>query len=756
MMKTTLAVVLTTLALTNAADGAMNPAALDEIDQVAAAGIAAGEMPGCVVLIAHGPEVVFLKAYGNRQTEPEEVPMTVDTVFDMASLTKPVATATSVMVLIDQGKVTLHDPVSKHLVEFGQNGKQGITVYQLLTHQGGLTPDNSLADYADGTSKAWERIFALGLREPPGTKFIYTDVGYIVLAELVRRVSGQDVNKFSRRNIFEPLGMDDTGYLPDASRRGQAAPTERRDDHWMQGEVHDPRAYALGGVAGHAGLFSTAEDLAIYAQMMLGDGKRGAVRVLKSETVNRMTTGYPVSNGLRGLGWDVRSGYSSNRGASFSRRAFGHGGFTGTAIWIDPGLDLTVIFLASRLHPDGKGSVNRLAGRIGTIAADAIQGESAERESVLTGIDVLVRDGFQPLDGCRVGLITNQTGVDRQGKSTVRRLSEAENVQLVALFSPEHGLQGQLDQPVVSDGHEERTGLPVHSLYGATRRPTPESLEGIDTLVFDIQDIGTRYYTYISTMGNCMQAAAEHGLRFVVLDRPNPIGGLEVAGPVLDAGRESFVAFHRLPVRHGMTIGELARMFKAELEWDLDLEVVRVEGWRRSDLWEATGLKWVNPSPNMRSPTEALLYPGIGLLETTNLSVGRGTPIPFEVIGAPWLDGVRLAESLERAKLAGVRFTPITYCPTASKFAGQVCGGLRITIADRDTFQPVRAGLEIARQLRLLYPGDWQAAAYDRLLGNRATLAAVLAGESVDEIESRYEAGLREFLGRRERFLLYD
>ena len=485
----------------------------------------------------------------------------------------------------------------------------------------------------------------------PGSRFIYSDVGFIVLAEMVHRVSGSNVHEFSRQHVFGPLGLAETGYLPDESLRQRAAATEQRDGRWMCGEVHDPRAYRLGGIAGHAGLFSTAEDLAVYGQMLLQDGQYGGVQILPAEIVAQMTTPQRVGEGLRGLGWDMRTGYSSNRGDLFSPRAFGHGGFTGTGIWIDPQLQLIVIFLSNRLHPDGKGTVNPLIGRIGTIAAAAIEPDSpsppatgtSPEGQTLTGIDVLVRNGFRELQGRRVGLITNQTGVDRAGVSTVELLRRAEGVDLKALFSPEHGLEGKLDVAKIGDTQDANTGLPVYSLYGENRSPTAESLQGLDTLVFDIQDIGARFYTYISTMGNAMRTAAEHKLRFVVLDRPNPINGVDVAGPVLDEGSQSFVGFHTLPVRHGMTVGELAAMFNEELQLGVDLQIVPVEHWRREDYFDRTGLLWVNPSPNMRSLAEAVLYPGIGLLEMTNLSVGRGTDTPFEVIGAPWLDGIQLA-----------------------------------------------------------------------------------------------------------------
>ncbi len=792
---------------------------LARIDPLVEDALREGQMAGCVVCIGRHGRVVFRKAYGFRQVLPKKERMTVDTLFDLASLTKPVATATSVLLLVERGEVRLRDRVAQYIPEFAQNGKQSITVEQLLTHQGGLVPDNPLSDYQDGPQKALERIFALKPTVEPGTRFVYSDVGFIVLGELVRRVSGQPLDVFARKNIFEPLGMKDTGFRPGPEKRRRAAATEKRDGHWMKGEVHDPRAWALGGVAGHAGLFSTADDLAVYAQMLLQGGTYRGVRVLGPRTVREMTRPRSVSSGLRALGWDVRSPYSSNRGELFTDSAFGHGGFTGTSLWVDPGLDLFVVFLSNRLHPDGKGSVNHLAGRIGTVAAAAVtveplcetaakvrprgqagpgrtvepqrRSEAAsprqpsatggsgsqhkrlrprkaapsphrkpaacvtEALGVLPGIDVLRRDQFRLLAGRRVGLITNHTGVSRNGTRTATLLHQAPQVKLVALFSPEHGLKGVEDRPNIPDAKDPELGLPVFSLYGTSRKPTAESLKGIDTLVFDIQDIGTRFYTYVSTMGLAMEAAAENGLRFVVLDRPNPINGVDVEGPVLDPNLTSFTGFHPVPVRHGMTAGELARMFAAERHLKLDLHVVPVEGWNRADYYDATGLLWVNPSPNMRSLTQALLYPGIGLLETTNLSVGRGTDTPFEVLGAPWIDPVTLARELNAQGLPGVRFVPRYFTPTASKFEGERCGGVDVVVTDRRSFRPVRTGLAIARTLRSLYPNQWDAKSFLRLLADRATHQAVLELKPLGEIEATYRDELERFRDRRKRFLLY-
>ena len=748
----------------------------DRIASLVAAAIERGDLPGCVVLVGRRAGIVFEEAYGDRSVEPERVPMTTDTLFDLASLTKPIAAATSAMVLVERGQLRLQDKVATFFPEFAAHGKQDVTIEQLLVHSAGLIPDNPLADFHDGWASAKPKICDLEPIAEPGTLFKYSDVGFILLGKIIEEISGKPVDHFAREEIYAKLGMRETGYLPSEELRTRAAPTEQRDGKWLVGEVHDPRAAKMDGVAGHAGLFSTAGDLAIYAQMMLQRGRYGDVRLLAPATVAEMTRARNIGGQRRGLGWDRASAYSRNRGETMSRQAFGHGGFTGTVIWIDPGLDLYVIFLSSRLHPDGIGDVNDLAGRIGTIAASAIVGNAntrrrtgrlsdqsngntslptdRPRKGLRLGIDVLAAEDFKQLRGKRVGLITNHTGCDSRGVTTVEWLQQAEGIELTALFSPEHGLGGKFDEHV-GDAVDERTGLPIYSLYGENRRPTSEQLAKIDVLVFDIQDIGTRFYTYISTMSLAMEAAAKAGKEFVVLDRPNPTGGTTIEGPLLDAGRESFVGCHPIPVRHGMTIGELALMIAAEKRYELNLNVVPMEGWRRDMYWHDTPLEWINPSPNMRSPVEALLYPGIGLLETTNVSVGRGTDTPFEVLGAPWLDGRRLAEVVNRRRLPGVRLVPIRFTPTASKFAGESCGGVRFVVTDWNRLRLVQLGLSIAQALRTLHRDQWEAEPYIKLLGNEAVFRRVLAGDDAASILRDVEPQLREFRERRKPFMLY-
>jgi uncharacterized protein YbbC (DUF1343 family)/CubicO group peptidase (beta-lactamase class C family) len=735
---------------------------LKQIDAAAESAIKRGDCPGAVVLVLHNDEVVFRKAYGNRSLQPEKAAMTPETVFDMASLTKPIATATSVFVLIEQGKLLLSEKVATYWPEFATNKKDAVTVEHLLLHTSGLIADNALADYKDGKAEAMKRIAALSLEAEPGTRFRYSDVGFIVLGELVERVSGKTVDEFARANVFEPLGMRDTGYRPEGRLKDRCAPTAKRDDRWLVGEVHDPRSAALGGVAGHAGLFSTADDLVRYARMILNNGELDGKRILSPLGVRLMTTAMPVPGGQRSRGWDVDTSYSAPRGELFPRgEGFGHTGFTGTSIWIDLPSKTAVIVLTNRVHISEKVQVTRLRREVANIVAGAVQGSGVRSQGpgvreVKCGIDVLEAENFERLKGRKLGLVTNHTGRDRQGRMTADVLHTADGLKLIALFSPEHGIRGELDQSNIVDSTDAKTGMPVFSLYGKRRKPDAETLKGIDTLVYDIQDIGCRFYTYISTLGNVLEAAAEHKVKVIVLDRPNPIGGLAIDGPLTDSGRESFIAYHSLPIRHGMTVGELAKMFVAERKLNVELEVVKCEGWRRGDLFDKTNLTWVNPSPNMRSLTAALLYPGIGLLETTNLSVGRGTERPFEWIGAPWLDGKKLAAALNSTDLPGVRFVPVKLTPTTSVHAKKECGGVQIIVTDWAKLNPLRTGLTVAVALRDLSPEEWETKSYDRLLVHKASFDAFKAGKSVAEIERGWAADLKTFRDRRKPFLLYN
>jgi uncharacterized protein YbbC (DUF1343 family)/CubicO group peptidase (beta-lactamase class C family) len=781
--------------------GAVSKPGLAAIDSEVEREIAQKRLPGAVVLISRNGGVVWRKAYGSRAVEPAREAMTADTIFDVASLTKIVATATSIMILVERGKVRLSDPLSNYIPEIKGEGRERITIELLLTHRAGYAPDFDLRERWTGYDEAIKRLIREPLRSPPGARFVYSDIGFIALGEVVHRVSGISLHEFARRNIFSPLGMRDTGFRPAPALFTRIAPTEKRRgqmnylgdsgdnagadaDKWLRGEVHDPTSYRMNGVAGHAGLFSTANDLAIYAQMILNNGEYRGRRVLSPLTVAEMTRPRLVNDSgwTRGLGWDINTSFSTNRGELFPLGSFGHTGFTGTSIWIDPASRMFVIFLSNRVHPDGKGDVGPLRGRVASIAAGAIndsgvisraraefanyydelvknQAQFSSTQSfdaqVLTGIDVLERDGFKQLSGMRVGLVTNHTGRNRAGRATIDVLYKAPGVKLVALFAPEHGIRGVADEKI-SDSKDEQTGLPIFSLYGETRRPKPEQLKDLDALVFDIQDIGTRFYTYISTLGHVMEEAAKAGKPVFVLDRPNPITGVTVDGPVGDPDKPSFTAYHPIPVRHGMTIGELGQLFNQERKIGCDLRVIKMDGWQRAMWLDETNLTWVNPSPNMRSLTEATLYPGVGLLETTNVSVGRGTDTPFEVVGAPWIDGQQLAAYLNGRRIAGIRFVPVRFTPSTSVHKGEECGGINLIVTDRARFRPLLNGIEIAVALRKLYPNDWKVDSYLRLLVNADTLDRLKRGQSADEIIRSWSRSLELFRSTRAKVLLYQ
>jgi uncharacterized protein YbbC (DUF1343 family) len=752
--------------------------------------IAEKKLPGAVVLVGRDDRVVWQKAIGNRSLVPSVEKMTLDTIFDVASLTKVVATNTAMMILIEEGRVRLSDRVATHIPGFERYNKGDITVRHLMTHTSGLRPDVDLGDMWTGYDRAIELAVEEVPTARPGEQFVYSDIGYFVLGEIVRRVSGTPLNEFTRDRIFKPLGMSDTMFLPPAPLESRVAPTENctpygwpcegPDRRILRGVVHDPTARRMAGVAGHAGLFSTANDLSIFARMLLNGGVYRGTRILSPLAVDRMITPStpPAERNARGLGWDMDSSFSSNRGELLPIGSFGHTGWTGTSIWVDPATKMFVIFLSNRNHPDGKGDVTPLRARVATIAASALTTVSPELLAqttsvgrdfgpgsplpprspytpVLNGIDTLRANGFALLRGKKVGLVTNHTGRARDGATTIDLIHQAKDVQLVALFSPEHGIRGILDSKVPSE-KDEKTGLVIHSLYGDTRRPNDEMLKGIDTIVIDLQDIGARFYTYMTTMAYVMEEAAKRKIAVVVLDRVNPINGVQIEGPALDKGAIGFTGyFPSMPIRHGMTMGELATLFNAENGIGAELTVVELRNWNRDDWFDATGLPWINPSPNMRNLVQATLYPGIGAIEGTNISVGRGTDTPFEHIGAPWIDGVRLADHLNARNLPGIRFYPVRFTPASSRYASQECQGVFMVVTDRIALRPVRVGAEIAAALSRLHGAQYQIEAAARLFGSTDNLARLKAGDDPESLVRGWSASEGRWRLLRAKHLIY-
>jgi uncharacterized protein YbbC (DUF1343 family)/CubicO group peptidase (beta-lactamase class C family) len=766
----------------------LDPARLELITPLVEQAISDGRMPGAVIVAGRGPRVLYRRAFGNRALVPAVEPMTLDTIFDLASLTKVVATTTSVMTLVEDGRMSLTDRVSDYVPGFGRYGKERITIRHLLTHVSGLRPDLDLEAPFEGEQEAIRRVVEEVPVTAPGERFVYSDLNFVLLGFIVERVSGQRLDEYAAAHVFRPLGMHDTMFLPAATLRPRIAPTQACEPlAWpcqtpgapmLRGVVHDPTARRMGGVAGHAGLFSTGDDLSIFVRTLLAGGVWDGRRVLSPLTVAKMTR--PATprdmTAERGLGWDVDTAFSSNRGELLPVGSFGHTGFTGTSIWADPLTGVWVVFLSNRVHPDGHGDVVSIRAKVATLVASAAggvvppgvaltgadfsataPGEQGGSPSapITTGIDVLRAEGFSRLAGRRVGLVTNQTGRAIDGASTIDLLYGQKGLSLVALFSPEHGIRGVLDESVPSTT-DEKTGLPIYSLYGATRRPTDQMLAGIDTLVVDLQDVGVRFYTYAATLAYVMEEAAKRHVRVVVLDRPNPVNGWQVEGPALDPAARGFTGyFPPMPVRHGMTLGEVARLFNTEAGIHCDLDVVAMRHWSRDDWYDQTGLEWVNPSPNIRNLTEATLYPGIGMLEYANLSVGRGTDTPFEQIGAPWIDGRRLAEELNARDLPGVRVYPVSFTPASSTYAGEACHGVFFVVTDRDHLRPVRLGLEVASAIVRIHADRIDFGRSAVLLGSAADVAAIQAGAAPLAIARSWSAAEARWRLMRAKYLLY-
>jgi SSS family transporter len=782
--------------------------------------IAANKLPGAVVVVGHGGGIVFEQAYGDRAQEPAVEPMTTDTIFDMASLSKCLVTATAVMQLVEAGKVNVDAPVAKYLPRFAANGKGAVTVRELLTHYSGLPPDVDLKD-AWGLKKANKaegirRAMESPLTSTPGTHFEYSDINYIALAALVEKVSGEKLQNYAQRHIFKPLGMLHTTYLPAKRLIPEIAPTDYDTElnaaenpdfgKMLRGVVNDPTTRRMGGVAGQAGVFSTAADVSLLAQGLLDRlaGRQSKFPLSQKSLLLMTMPEQPktaegaatiftpdgqVTKGVatRGFGWDINSAFSRPRGAVFPVGSFGHTGYTGTSLWMDPGSDTYVILLASSLHPRGRPAISVLRGEVATAAARslelypaalAVSTQASEAMPgapgampVRTGIDVLEADGFAELKKLaaqrggrlRVGLLTNQTGLDASGRRTIDVLRGAGGgIELTTLFSPEHGIAGVKDSFDVKSSLDAATGLPVVSLYGAKdvdRRPKLEDLQKLDAVVIDLQDAGVRFYTYETVMGYFLEAAAKAGTEVVVLDRPDLIGGVAVQGPVSDAGAESYLDYRPLPVRHGMTLGEVARFDDGEGALGAKLTVVAMQGWSRGEYFDGTGLTWVNPSPNLRSVTAATLYPGLGMLDAANVSVGRGTATPFEHIGASYIRGQELAEFLSARGIAGVRFEATKFRVEEDgnryPFHGQEIEGVSCTVTDRSALDAPEMGIEVIAALHRLYPTEFKMEKVAALIVNKATMEGLVAGKDPKTIAAEWEPGLGEFKGRREMYLLY-
>jgi SSS family transporter len=836
--------------------------------------IAAHKLPGAVVVIGHDGKVVFHQAYGNRKIAGElsvdgntaAEHMTEDTIFDMASLTKCLATATSMMQLYEQGKYQFDDPVAKYLPEFGVNGKDKVTIRELLTHYSGLPPDVSLKDpwglAAPDKAEGIKRAMESPLANPPGTKFVYSDINFITLGALVEKLSGQPLDIYAEQHIFKPLGMMSTMYHPydktcgPVTRTGAAidpgphprlpmhmvcppntwtpiavvpetAPTAHDDeskdnpsanpdyDYLLRGTVHDPTTRRMGGVAGHAGVFSTAHDISLYADALLEKllHNKGPFP-LKQSTLQLMTkpeqpataqdgatiftADGTATKGVatRGFGWDINTAFSRPRGSIFPIGSFGHTGFTGTTLWMDPQSDTYVVLLSNAVHPRGNPPISALRGQVATAAAQALHlynsTNAASGPKTLTGIDVLESTHYSALaeaakrhdNHLRLGILTNQSGLDAQGHRTIDILATeaakaVPGLELKALFSPEHGLFGTKDEAGISGEVDPTTHIAVTSLYGTTpasRHPTHDMLKDLDAVIVDLQDAGVRFYTYEAQTGYFVEAAAAekkhgHQLEIIVLDRPNIIGGLAVQGPVSDEGKEAYVNYMPLPIRHGMTLGELVRYINGERRLPSTVSpniheplgaavtVITMQNWQRAMFYDQTGLPWINPSPNLRSVNAATLYPGVELLQFSNVSVGRGTPVPFENIAAPFFDGPALAAALNARKIPGVTFSAstVTIEEDANHYPyhGQTMPAVHLTVTDRNVLDSPELGIELISAIHRLYPKQFTFDRTSRLILSVNTMLSLQNGEDPHSIVKSWQQDLDAFKQRRTNYLLY-
>jgi SSS family transporter len=887
-----------------------------QVSQLITDAIAAHKLPGAVVVIGHNGKVAFEQAYGDRKLAGElgldgkpssAKPMTEDTIFDMASLTKCLATATAVMQLYEAGKITsFDDPVEKYLPAFNEAHdptRSKVTLRMLLTHTSGEAPDISLKDAwglaAPDKAEGFRRALTTPLKDAPGSVFTYSDVNFILLGDLVETLSGQTEDVYAREHIFLPLGMTETRYLPLAKACGphkvvgaaivwapkppgrmlfacpadswstalleRIAPTTHDDegkadpatnphfDMLTRGTVHDPTTRRMGGVAGHAGVFSTAHDISLFAaallEKLLHDTgpfplKQSTLQLMTqpeqpghnpqqipaaqaatansvSPTDSLLAASYPAIKGqsLRGFGWDIDTGFSKPRGRIFPIGSFGHTGFTGTSLWLDPASDTYVVLLANAIHPRGNPPISNLRGEVATAAAaalpmdrhvavlsdsthlwcsagcpDNVTSARTTKTPTLTGIDVLESTHFAALTEalahnchsskliaeqktCRLGLLTNQTGLDSQGHRTVDILNTltTDNLQLTTLFSPEHGIFGAQDSTKINAETDPNTGLHVTSLYGpkdTDKRPSHDQLKDLDAVVIDLQDAGVRFYTYETVVGYFLEAAAQektafqHDLQIIVLDRPDLIGGEAVQGPVSDAALTSYIDYMPLPIRHGFTLGELAQYINGTKHLGAHLTVVPMQHWSRTEYFDNTGLTWTNPSPNLRNLNAATLYPALGLLDFANVSVGRGTATPFEFFGAgvlksdtPWFNAIEVAAALTARHIPGVLFTATTTSVAEDAnhypFHGQTIPAVRLTLTDRTLLDSPELGVEILSALHKLYPAQFQLEKSLRLLGSQATLNAITRGDDPRSISSTWESALDQFKTDRTPYLLY-
>lgn len=704
--------------------------------------------PGAVAYVGNMDQTFFHGAVGYRQLIPEKEPATKDTIYDLASLTKVVATTTIILRLYDDGVIDLDQPYTD-IVPIP--AFRGITIRQLLNHTAGLAP--YFAYYKQHTSmlEMIDHFAQTAVKNPPGIHRQYSDVGFMLLGFLAEMAAEQPLDDAAKRLIFEPARMNRTAYNPPESWKAQCAATERCPwrGYVIRGVVHDENAFAVGGVSGHAGLFSTAEDLARFSRALLG-GKLISETTLAEATRVGQLPRYP----WQGLGWNLDPWLSGLQGALPSRKAFGHTGWTGTSMWLDRESGFFAILLGNTCHPSRQSRRHRQFRQ--TFHFAIAEKFYDHRRNVHTGLDRLVWDHFDKTRNKRIGLLTNSAAVDQLGRPIldVFSLNPATNVHIV--YSPEHGFARQAEAGEKVGAQAAAQNLV--SLYGDREAPSPNELAEINLFVIDLQDIGARYYTYMHTMKNCLEACAKAGTPVLVLDRPNPLGGLVVEGPMPE-NTDSPVCSANIPVRHAMTMGELATYFARNIP-NLKLDVSLLDNWSPALYYDDCSLPWTPPSPNIPTPDTALVYIGTCLFEGTNLNEGRGTETPFHIIGAPWLDADAVISAVPQAALRGCSLEAEQYTPvsipgkaTSPRYQDQPCNGIRIRITNREFFRPFTTAVALLSAIHKTHGADFEMTNFfDTLAGSPNLRTEIRRGDDSMDIIAHHNSESDQFSKSRPRF----
>jgi uncharacterized protein YbbC (DUF1343 family) len=728
-----------------------------ECEQVLRDSIQGRAFPGCTVQVGSDQQPFWTAAFGYHDYS-DATPVTVDAIYDLASVTKVAGTTTVLMRLVALGKVRLDDPIGRWLPEFladtpdpeQRAQRERVTVEHLLTHSSGLGPWRPFHQQVDSYTDLIAEACRVPLVAEPGESHRYSDIGLMLAGEVAARAGGRPLAELERELVFDPLGMTNTWRCPPAELLSRIPPTEidAATGELVHGVVHDENARAGEGQTGHAGLFATAEDLGKLAAELLR-AARGQSRLFPRQVVEQFFEPRQVGGIRRAVGWNIVPDSGG--------RLLSHTGFTGTSMQLDLRRNRYIVLLTNRVHPTRD---NQQIGRVRREVRAAVERQFESMDH--PGIERQFAELQQTLEGKRVGLLTNPSSVDAEYRFLADRLHASSQVTLVCLFAPEHGLRGdrQAGQKV-QDYVDDATGLPVYSLYSQRRIPTPEQLAEFDVLLCDLQDVGARFYTFVWTVVSVMEAAARENKRVVIFDRPNPIGlaHMEGAPTRLNAGLVGPVWSGQpfgVPTRHGMTVGEIATLVnEAWAENKADLTVVRVPGYSRSTRFVETGYPWVMPSPNMPTLDTAAVYPGTCVFEGTNLSEGRGTTRPFELIGAPFVQPRRVVARLNDAGLPGVRFREAWFTPTFEDHADQLCGGVQVHVTDPDAFQPVRTGLVMLKAFCDLYPKQVTVTSFASRLMGVPDLHHRIWTESADSLIDDWQADLLEFQQLRQPYLLY-